>query len=217
MKTLRIVLADDHGMFRQGIKALIEAQPDMTVVGEAEDGGMALQLARDLEPDLLVVDLSMPTLSGLQVLAQMQQERRATRVLVLTAFRDAAYLRQALKAGAAGYLPKHAEAEELIGAIRAVARGGTYLHPSVAGKLVSELSGEKRPRGSRQGGELTGREREVLCEVAQGLTNKEIAAKLRISVKTVETHKANLSSKLGLCSRAEIVRYALQQGWLRHE
>lgn len=217
MKKLRIVLADDHEMFRQGIKALIDVEPDLQVVGEACTGHEALKQVVELEPELLVMDISMPEMSGIQLMERLKKERPPVRVLALTAFGDVAYVRQMLAAGASGYLLKHAAAEELIEAIRAIARGGTYLDPAVAGRVVSGFVERKKLRGSRAGGELSGREREVLCDVARGFTNKEIAARLQISVKTVETHKANLMEKLGLSGRAEIVRYALQQGWLQAE
>ncbi len=159
----------------------------------------------------------MPQTSGIRLMEELQRSSVSERVLVLTAFGDLAYVRQLLAAGAAGYLLKHAAAEELIQAIRIVARGGTYLDPAVAGKVASGFVEAKKLRGSREGDELSAREREVLCDVAQGFTNKEIAARMQISVKTVETHKANLMQKLGLRGRAEIVRYALQQGWLKTE
>ena len=217
MKKLRIVLADDHEMFRQGIKALIELEPDLEIVGEAANGRTALEKLRELAPDVLVMDVSMPETSGIQLMTQLKRSGVAVRVLALTAFGDTAYVRQLLAAGAAGYLLKQAAAEALIEAIRVVAGGGTYLDPAVAGKVVTGFVERKKLRGSREGDELSGREREVLSSVAQGFTNKEIAARLQISVKTVETHKANLMEKLGLRGRAEIVRYALQQGWLQAE
>jgi len=215
VKKLRIVLADDHEMFRQGIKALIDLEPDLQVVGEASTGREALERVVELEPELLVMDISMPEMSGIQLMERLKQTGRPVHVLALTAFGDVAYVRQLLTAGASGYLLKHAAAEDLIEAIRVVARGGTYLDPAVAGRVVSGFVERKKLRGSRAGDELSGREREVLCDVARGFTNKEIAARLRISVKTVETHKANLMEKLALSGRAEIVRYALQQGWLQ--
>ena len=214
MKKLRILLADDHAMFRAGIKTLIDAQPDMGVIGEAAHGRAALKNVRELKPDVLVMDISMPEMNGLQLMEQIKRANLTVRMLVLTAFSDAAYLRQLLTAGAAGYLLKHAASEELIKAIRLVADGGTYLDPAVARKVITGFVEQKKLRGSREGDELSERESGVLRLVARGHTNKEISSQLEISVKTVETHKANLMDKLGLRSRAEIVRYALQQGWL---
>lgn len=196
---------------------LIDSEPDMEVIGEAENGQVALDQVKALEPDLLVMDISMPEMSGLQLMGHLQREGLAVRVLALTAFGDVAYLRQLLATGTAGYLLKNAAGEDLIEAIRVVAAGGTYLDPAVAGKVVSGFIERKKVRGTRESDELSGREREVLGDVAQGYTNKEIATRLHISVKTVETHKSNLMEKLGLHSRAELVRYAIQQGWLKNE
>jgi len=217
VKPLRILLADDHEMFRQGIKSLIGTEPGLEIVGEAATGREALEKVLELEPELLVMDISMPEMSGVQLMARLKQAAPAVRVLALTAFGDTAYVRQLLAAGAAGYLLKRAAADELIEAIRVVARGGTYLDPAVAGKVVSGFLERKKLHGRREGDALSGREREVLSDVAHGFTNKDIAARLQISVKTVETHKANSMGKLGLRNRAEIVRYALQQGWLQSE
>jgi DNA-binding NarL/FixJ family response regulator len=204
-------------MFRQGIMKWLESEPDLQVVGEADSGRTALECIRKLEPDVIVMDISMPEMSGLQVMEQLKREANAIRVVALTAFGDAAYLRQMLAAGVGGYVLKQSAAETLIEAIRLVAAGGTYLDPAVAGKVVSGFVERKKLRGSRGGDELSAREREVLMKVAQGFTNKEIGAALQISVKTVETHKANLMEKLGLHGRAEIVRYALNQGWLSQD
>lgn len=217
MKRLRILLADDHGMFRQGIKLLLQSQPDMEISGEAADGEEALLKLKSLMPDLLVMDISMPKVNGLQLIEQVKRSGLGVRVVVLTAFSEAAYLRHLLSAGVAGYVLKQAAAEELIDALRAVAAGGTYLDPAVAGKVVSGFVEKKKLRGARDADALSEREREVLRYVAHGFTNKEIAVRLRISVKTVETHKANLMEKLDLHSRSEIVRYALLRGWLQQE
>lgn len=213
MKRLSIVLADDHTMMRAGIRALIMAEPDMHVVAEAANGAQALHLAREFHPDVLVMDILMPGSNGFEVMGRLKEACPEVRVLILTALGEAAYLRQMLAAGASGYLLKRAAAETLIEAIRAVAGGATYLDPAVASKVVSGFVGSDGPRGARAGN-LSEREREVAVAVAQGFTNKEIAARLGISVKTAETHKANVMQKLELHSRAEIVRYALQQGWL---
>lgn len=213
-KTLSIILADDHGVLRAGLKALIDAQPDMQVIAEASDGRAALELVRKLNPTVLILDISMPELNGLLAMEQLQREHLPVRVLILTSHNEAAYLRQLLAAGVAGYVQKKAAADDLIRALRIVAAGGTYLDPAVAGQVAAGFVEQKRLRGGREGVELSERETEVLRAIAGGYTNKEIAAQLRISVKTVETHKANSMEKLGLHSRAEAVRYALHQGWM---
>lgn len=214
MSILRILLADDHVMMREGLKSLVNAQDDMEVVGEAGDGRDALQKTRELQPDIVVMDISMPELNGIQAAERLKDCGLKAKVLVLTAYDDTGYLRQLLEAGASGYVLKKAAAEELVKAIRVVAAGGVYLDPTMAGKVVSGYVGKKKLRGALQGGELSEREEEVLRLVAWGYTNKEIAAYLTISVKTVETHKANLMEKLDLKSRSEVVRYALRRSWL---
>ena len=211
---LRIVLADDHVMLREGLKSLVNAQPDMEVVGEADDGRAALERAQELRPDVIVMDISMPELNGIQATEQLKGRSRGTKVLVLTAYDEVGYIRQLLEAGASGYVLKKAAAEELVKAIRAVAAGGVYLDPTLAGKVVGGYVGRKKLRGALQGVELSGREEEVLRLVAWGYTNKEVAGYLNISVKTVETHKTNLMEKLELNGRSDIVRYALRRGWL---
>lgn len=214
MSALRIVVADDHRMLRQGLRSFIEAEPDLEVVGEAADGRAALELVDALRPDVLVLDISMPGTNGIRVMRELRQRSGAPRVLVLTAHGETTYVRQMLGAGAAGFVLKRSAAEDLVTAIRTVASGGTYLDPKVAGEVASGFVERTRGRGVREGHQLSEREREVLCEVARGYSNKEVAGRLGISVKTVETHKANVMSKLGLTGRAEIVRYALRQGWL---
>jgi len=215
VSTLRILLADDHVMMREGLKSLVNAQADMEVVGEAGDGRAALLKARELQPDVVVMDISMPELNGIQATGRLKGCCRKAKVLALTAYDDGGYLRQLLEAGASGYVLKRAAAEELVKAIRVVAAGGVYLDPALAGRVVSGYVGRKRLRGAPQNTELSEREEEVMRLVAWGYTNKEVAAYLNISVKTVETHKTNLMEKLDLKGRADVVRYALRQGWLR--
>jgi DNA-binding NarL/FixJ family response regulator len=214
MTELRIFLADDHAVVREGLKALINSQPDMQVIGEAEDGRAACQWARDLQPDIVILDVSMPHLNGAQAAEQLKRVCPNARVLALTVHEDTGYLRQLLEAGAAGYVLKRSAAEELIRAIRIVAAGGVYLDPNLAGKVVDRFVRKQSTNDALQGSDLSDRETEVLRLVAQGYSNKEIAAQLNISIKTVETYKARSIEKLGLHSRVEIVRYALQQGWL---
>lgn len=215
MNTLRIFLADDHVVMREGLRFLVNAQADMNVVGEADNGRMALLKARELQPDVIIMDVSMPDLNGIQVTERLKLSCQKIMVLVLTAHDDGGYLRQLLEVGASGYVLKKAAAEELIKAIRVVAAGGVYLDPSLAGKVVGGYLGNRRLGSKPRGDEISEREAEVLRLVAWGYTNKEVAGYLRISVKTVETHKANLMQKLDLKSRVEVVRYALRQGWLR--
>lgn len=214
MKKLRILLADDHVILRDGLKSLINAQPDMEVVGEAENGRAALQKCKVLEPDILVMDVSMPDLNGVKATERLSETDSKVKVLILTVHDDVGHLRQLLQAGASGYVLKKAATFELINAIRVVASGGTYLDSSLAGKVVGGYIRKPPLKGTIQGNELSERESEVLRYIALGYSNKEIADKLKISIKTVETYKTRLMEKLELRSRSEIVRYALRQGWL---
>ena len=216
MNKLRIFIADDHIVVREGLKSLINAQPDMEVTGEADDGEAAWQAASDCLLDVMVMDVSMPKMNGAQATERLKRACPNVKVLVLTAYEDKSYLRLLLQAGASGYLLKRAAAEELIRAIRTVAAGGVYLDPALAGKVVdSFIRQPPSPDAPPRNNVLSKRETEVLRRIAEGYSNKEIAARLKISVKTVETYKARLMEKLDLRSRAEIVRYALQQGWLQ--
>jgi len=214
MNKLRILLADDHVILRDGLKSLIDAQPDMEVVGEAENGRVALQKCKALQPDILVMDVSMPDLNGVKATERLRETDSKVKVLILTVHDDVGHLRQLLQAGASGYVLKKAATYELINAIRVVANGGTYLDSSLAGKVVGGHGGKSPLKGATQGKELSERETEVLRYIAFGYGNKEIADKLKLSIKTVETYKTRLMEKLDLHSRSEIVRYALRQGWL---
>lgn len=211
MSELRVLLADDHAVVREGLKALIEAEPGLELVGEAADGETACREAARLRPDVVVMDISMPGLGGAAATERLKRECPGTRVVALTAHEDGGYVRRLLEAGASGYVLKRAAARVLIEAIRTAAAGGTYLDPSVAGQVVQ---GYVRPRSAAARAELSEREADVLRLIAQGYSNKEIAARLEISVKTVETYKARSMEKLELGSRVDIVRYAVQRGWL---
>jgi DNA-binding NarL/FixJ family response regulator len=215
LKKLRILLADDHALLRDGLKALVDVQADMEVVGEADNGRTAWLKATELLPDIVVMDVSMPELNGIQATEKLKADCPEIKVLALTAYKDKGYLDQLLKVGASGYVLKLSAAEELIKAIRVVAAGDIYLDPEMADKVTDSYVRKQFLRGVSRQKELTDREEEVLRLTAQGYSNKEIAAKLSISVKTVESHKANLMEKLELRSRTEIVRYAVRQGWLQ--
>jgi two-component system response regulator NreC len=215
MDKLRILLADDHAVVREGLKTLINAQPDMEVVGEASDGLGVWEQARDCRPDVVIMDISMPQLNGAAATAQIKQHDPDVKVLALSVHEDTGYLRQALEAGAAGYVLKRAAADTLIQAIRIVAEGGVYLDPLIAGKVASSLVGRPIVGGEAPAAELSEREADVIRLIAQGYSNKEIATQLGLSVKTVETYKARAMEKLKLDSRVAIVRYALQRGWLQ--
>jgi two-component system response regulator NreC len=209
---LRVLLADDHALIRDGLGSLIDAQPDMQVVGGAADGREALELAAETSPDIVLMDVSMPVLDGIQATRRLKLERPAVKVLALTAYDNRAYLAQLLEAGASGYVLKRMAAKGLIEAIRVVAAGGTYLDPHLSAGAAEAAA--PRLRGELKRGELTSREQEILVLIATGYTNKEISARLSISVKTVEAHKANFMAKLDLKNRADVVRYALDRGWL---
>ena len=211
---IRVVLADDHPVVLAGIRALLNADPWVEVVGEATNGGEALPLIRSVAPDVAVVDVSMPGLNGLELTERLTGECPGTKVLVLTVHEDAAYVQPLLKAGARGYLLKRSAAEDLLRAVHAVATGGVYLDPSVAGHALGDGSAAARPKPAETGEALSPRETETLRLIAQGLSNKEIARRFEVSVKSVETYKARAAEKLGLRSRAEIIRYAASHGWL---
>jgi two-component system response regulator NreC len=215
MEKLRIFLADDHAMLRHGLRLLINAQPDMKVVGEAGDGRSTVRLVLELRPDVVVMDVSMPELNGQQATRQLKQSRPETKILALTRHGEGCYLQQLLRAGASGYVLKQNDAQELIRAIRAVAAGGVYIDPAVAGEFVSGYDGRLSGRAPGKAPMLSERESEVLRLIAQGYSNKEIAALFDLSVKTVEVHKANAMKKLHLNSRIEIMRYAAIRGWLQ--
>ncbi len=215
MNKLRIFLADDHVMIRDGLKLLINSQSDMEVIGEANNGKAAVQQIPQLQPDVAVLDISMPELNGLLATEALKKTLPRLKIITLTRHADAGHLQQLLRAGAAGYILKQSAADELIRAIRAVVAGGTYLDPAVAGKAVSGLSGRLSKRSAEKGDTLSERETEVLRLIAWGYSNKEIAARFDLSVKTVEAHKANAMSKLELRSRIDIVRYALLRDWMR--
>ena len=202
---------------REGLKSLVNAQPDMHVVGEAENGGAAWRTACEIVPDVLVMDVSMPDMSGAEATELMRRDCPQVRVLALTVYEDKSYLRQMLDAGASGYVLKRAVSAELVRAIRTVAAGGSYVDPTLAGSLVSSYFNQDTAEGRAPIAELSERESQVLRLIAWGYSNKEIGWKLNISAKTVDTYKLRLMEKLSLRSRTDIVRYALRQGLLQEE
>ncbi|RLC65738.1 MAG: DNA-binding response regulator [Chloroflexi bacterium] len=218
MSKIRILLAEDHVLVRQGTRELLEREEDMEVVAEAGDGKEAVLLADNERPDVAIVDIAMPTLDGIQATRQIKELRPTTAVLVLTAYDDDQYIFALLEAGAAGYLLKDVSARELVRAVRAVHAGESVLHPTVARKLVSRFA---RPAGESTEedalNQLSEREMEVLRLAAQGMTNREIARELSISVRTAQTHFSNIFSKLEVGSRTEAVVLALRRGWLTLE
>jgi two-component system, NarL family, response regulator NreC len=214
MKKVRVLVADDHKVVRDGLRLLINGQKDLRVVGEAADGKEALEQARALKPDVVVMDLSMPRLNGLQATERLRAEQPAVKVVALTLHEDATYLLQLCQAGAAGYVLKRSAGDDLIQAIRAVAAGELHFDPAVANQALRAQVGEPATRAGRPAAELSEREKQVLTLLAWGYSNKETAGHLKLSTKTVETYRLRVAEKLGLRSRTEIVRYALRQGWL---
>jgi DNA-binding NarL/FixJ family response regulator len=211
---IRVVLADDHPIVREGLKLLLNAQSDIRVVGEATDGEAACVITSELKPNVLVIDLSMPVLGGAEATERVSRDCPGTRVLALTVHEERVYLSQLLRAGAAGYVLKRSAPMELVHAVRTVAAGGTYIDPSIASTVVEGyLGGQDRARHDSVA-TLSDRELDVLRRVAMGFSNKEIAAELELSVKTVETYKSRAAEKLGLKTRVDIVRYAAERGWL---
>lgn len=214
MSQIRMLIADDHLVLRAGLRMLLDAQADILVVGEAANGGEVLQLAASLQPNLILLDLSMPGLGGLEALPLLRKQNPATRILMLTMYDDESYLRQALRDGAAGYVLKKAADSELLSAIRAVMRGELYVHASLTRTLLEDLLPSASVEHNTPWDSLSEREREVLLLVARGYTSAKIAERLNLSPKTVETYRARGMEKLGLRSRAALVQFALAHNLL---
>jgi two-component system response regulator NreC len=213
--TTTIVLADDHAILLSGLKAILSLEDDLTVIGEAKDGHEAVSLAKNLQPDILLLDIHMPKLDGLSALPAIKTQAPNTKVIMLTSMENEEYLFRVIQAGGSGYVLKKSADEELLAAIREVQQGGAFVRPKVAQMLAADYlerveAGDELPEYEH----LTPREKEVLQHVAKGLTNQQIADQLIISVRTVETHRANIMDKLGFKNRAELVKYAMRKGYL---
>ena len=210
--TTRILLADDHALVRRGVRLILDAEPDLEVVAEAGDGAEAVELAREHRPDLAILDISMPRMTGLQAARELRRRVPETRLLMLSMHDNEQYFFESLKAGAGGYVLKSAADEDLVTACRAAMRGESFLYPGVTSTLVRDYLQRMR-RGERvPASVLTAREEEVVKLIAEGSSSKEIAALLTISLKTVERHRANVLAKLGLRDRVELTRYAIRSG-----
>jgi two-component system response regulator NreC len=218
MSPVRVLLVDDHAVVRAGLRMLLSADPDLLIVGEAENGAQGMCMARDLAPDVVLMDISMPDMNGIEATRRIKELCPDVAVLALTMHEDDQYFFEMLAAGASGYIPKRAAPNDLIAAIHAVRSGGVFLFPSVARLLVTDYR-QRVERGGSTGvfDILTEREREVLTLIAQGLSNQEIADKLVISIKTVNRHRENIMAKLNLHSRVELVRYAIEKGLIEFD
>ncbi len=213
MAKIRLILADDHAVVRSGIRMLLEAQPDIEIVAEVESGRQAVEEARKIRPDVILMDVQMPELNGIEATQQIKKLAPDTAILALTMHEDDQYFFEMLHSGASGYVPKRAAPDELVTAIRTVARGEIFLYPSLATRLVQDYL--KRADADDQPlvyDDLTPREREVLVLIAEGLTNAEIGEKLVISVKTVDRHRENIMRKLNMHNRIDLVKYAIRTG-----
>jgi two-component system response regulator NreC len=208
---IRVLIADDHGVLRAGLSALLSAEPDLEVIGEAGTGEEALRLAAELHPDLVLMDVSMPEMGGIEATRSIKEIQPKTHVLILTVHEDIGLVREAIHAGAAGYIPKRAVKTEVINAIHTVMRGDLYVHPAMMRALLTDAP-KPADQPNTQAEELTPREIDVLRLVVKGYTNSQIAEQLYISVRTVEYHRGNLTGKLNLHSRVELIRYAAEHG-----
>jgi DNA-binding NarL/FixJ family response regulator len=213
-RPLRILLADDHATVRHGLKLLLDSQPDMGVVGEVADGNSVLRQAEALKPDIVVMDISMPGMNGLVATRTLKRVQPHVAIVALTRHDDDTYLEEVLRAGASGYVLKQSAPIELLQAIRAAAAGGVYVDPAMTSRIADGLLARGPEPASQPRATISDRESEVLRLIAVGHSNKEVAAQLKISVKTVEVHKTNAMRKLGLTGRVDIVRYGVLQGWL---
>jgi two-component system response regulator NreC len=211
MNKIQVLLADDHTILRDGIRALLNDQADMEVVGEAEDGLATVKMVAQLQPDVVVMDIAMPLLNGLEATRQIHRDFPLVKVLILTMHENEEYIRQVLAAGALGYVLKDAAARDLLGAIRAVNQGEAVLSPAITRLVIEDYLrwGDIRPEDTSNG--LTPREREVLQLIAEGYTNKQIAEILSLSIKTIQSHRPNLMNKLDLHDRGELIKYAIQK------
>jgi DNA-binding NarL/FixJ family response regulator len=217
MKSVRILLADDHTVMRTGLKLLLERQPDFEVVGEACDGRETMALAAKLKPDIVILDIAMPQLSGLEAARQINVHSPRTGIVILSMHSDETYVTRALKAGARGYLLKDSAESDLISAIRAVVAGKAFFSPAISKMLVEDYVREMQLRGAEDSYELlTSREREILHLLAEGRSNKEVATTLNLSVYTVETHRSNILEKLNLHTTPELILYAVRKGLVPH-
>jgi two-component system response regulator NreC len=214
---LRILLVDDHVVVRQGLKLLIEGQKDLVVVSEAGDGASAIQQAQELQPDVIIMDISMPGMNGLVATRTLKRQQPDAVIVTLTRHSDDAYLQELLRAGVSAYVLKQSAPAELIQAIRASAAGGQYLDSTLTARVTAGFLSRDGRKLNQPGATPSDRESEVLRLIAGGYSNKEIAARLALSVKTVEAHKANAMRKLGLNGRIDIVKYAILQGWLKDD
>ncbi len=213
---IRVLLVDDHTILREGVRALLAGEPEIVVVGEAADGQEAVDKVEALRPDIVLMDMVMPRMNGLEATARIRQRHSDVKVLILSMYDDDEYVQQVIQAGASGYLLKGMAADDLVLAIHEVYSGSSFLNPAVAAKLIEDYV--RRVRGDEAGGgdePLTGREREVLKLIAEGNTNQEIADVLCLSRKTVESHRANIMRKLDLHDVTELVKYALRTGLIR--
>jgi two-component system response regulator NreC len=215
MSKISLILADDHAVVRSGLRMLLEAQPDMQIVAEVESGTEAVEKVESLRPNVILMDIQMPGVSGIEATREIRRIAPDTAVLALTMHEDDQYFFEMLNAGASGYVPKRAAPDELLTAIRTVARGEVFLYPSLATRLVQDyLKRDEEDEQNQVYDELTPREREVLILIAEGLSNAEIGEKLVISVKTVDRHRENIMRKLNMHSRIDLVKYAIKRGLL---
>lgn len=215
MENLRVFLVDDHAVLREGLMGLINRQTDMQVVGQAGDGQAVLRQAPNLNVEVVVMDISMPKMNGIEATERLKQVAPQSKVVILTRHCDVGYLRMIMQVGAAGYVSKQSDSADLLTAIRTVAAGGTFIDRELTGQLLNNYLGRQLPQANGALVDMTEREESVLRLIAWGHSNKEIADQLGISVKTIEYHKARAMEKLALRSRAEVVNYALHRGWLQ--